>query len=346
MRAVFLVSFFCVVSALCVQQTMLRGFVSGSQPVFKNAAISNGLAQLRLCDIGANILDDMFNGKYNDKPYHQSDLSSIFLRSSSMGVRTIICTAGMLEEATETLHICRHVDENNLKLLCTAGIHPTRSSVFENDPDSVIKNLKDILKDGLSDKKIVAIGECGLDYDRLHFCSKELQIIGFQAQLRLAAQFNLPLFLHNRNTEGDFARIIQENLDAIKAGGVVHSFTGSVAEMLELTALGLYIGINGCSLKTEEGLEVASLIPEHLLLLETDAPWCGVKPTHAGHKYITTTVPTVKKEKHTPGLLVKDRNEPCLLVQILEIVAHVRKVDPLHLADVVYENSKRLFKFE
>ena len=106
---------------------------------------------------------------------------------------------------------------------------------------------------------------------------------------------------------------------------------------------GFYIGINGCSLKTDENLFVVSQIPEHLLLLETDAPWCGVKPSHASSKYLKTDFPKKKAEKYETGFMVKDRNEPCTIVQILEIVAAVRGIDPILLAEKIYYNSETLF---
>eukprot|EP01037_Dinobryon_pediforme_P013295 gene13295-13407_t len=96
------------------------------------------------------------------------------------------------------------------------------------------------------------------------------------------------------------ARFSLEERHKIVAGGVVHSFTGSIEEMLSLVDLGFYIGINGCSLKTEENLRMAAAVPLERLLLETDAPWCGIKPTHAGFKHL-------------------DRNEPCTLIQIVKM---------------------------
>merc|ERR1711920_819071 len=103
----------------------------------------------------------------------------------------------------------------------------------------------------MADGRVVAIGECGLDYDRLQFCDKEQQMLGFLKQIDLADRYGLPMFLHSRNTSGDFVRVVSEHKDKIRGGGVVHSFDGSREELDALIALGYYIGLNGCSLRTE-----------------------------------------------------------------------------------------------
>ena len=134
--------------------------------------------------------------------------------------------------------------------------------------------------------------------------------------------------------------------------GLVHSFTGSLAHMKSLTEdHSLYIGINGCSLKTNENLEVVKEIPIDKLLLETDAPWCDCRPTHSSSSILQTNlqnlmnhhgIPTfrsLKKEKFEMGQMVKSRNEPCNLYQILFIVAALKKIDPAELAEQVWKNS-------
>jgi TatD DNase family protein len=108
-------------------------------------------------------------------------------------------------------------------------------------------------------------------------------------------------------------------------------------------ALGFDVGINGCSLKTAESVAVAAGLPLGRLHLETDAPWCGIKPTHPSHAHVATTFPSKKKEKFEQGWLVKDRNEPCTMVSVLEVVAAARDCDPIELADAVYANTEKLF---
>ena len=312
-------------------------------PTITNPHLANHLSQLRLCDIGFNAIDDMFQGEYHGKRCHECDLSLVVERASSLGVKSMLCTASNPKEARHTLQICRQYSTPQCKLFSTVGIHPTRCSEFKDGIDVVMKRVEDVLDDGVSDGTILALGELGLDYDRLHFTNKHYQHIGFEAQFEFAERFQLPLFLHDRNTAGDFHRMLYPHLDKLTAGGVVHSFTGSVEDMLEYAKVGLYIGVNGCSMKTADNLQVVKAIPDHLLLLETDAPWCGIKNSHASHPYVTSMFKSLKKEKFVMGEMVKDRSEPCHMIQVLEAVAKVRNVDPLQLADQVYENTRRLF---
>ena len=161
------------------------------------------------------------------------------------------------------------------------GCHPTRCNDFQSNPDEYYSQLCDGLEK--YSKKIVAIGECGLDYDRLHFCSADVQRIYFERQLDLVAKYQLPLFLHCRNAFDDFYEIIQRNLTKIsKNRGVVHSFDGTIEQAHKLMELGFFIGINGCSLKTDDQLKVVAELPNERILVETDCPWCAIRPSHAG----------------------------------------------------------------
>lgn len=103
-------------------------------------------------------------------------------------------------------------------------------------------------------------------------------------------------------------------------------------------------------MKTEENLKVVQQIPLDRLMIETDAPWCDVRPSHASWPWLpagwlqsSAAFPQQKKERFQPGQMVKGRNEPCQLRQILVIISNLRGMDEKELADIVYQNTMRLF---
>jgi TatD DNase family protein len=137
----------------------------------------------------------------------------------------------------------------------------------------MLSALKELARTSAADGHTVAFGEIGLDYDRLFMTPKDQQLKYFEAQLDVATDFQLPLFLHMRAAAEDFERLLKPRLAKLPKSGVVHSFTGSLEEMRSLVDLGLHIGVNGCSLKTEENLSVVKEIPLDRLHVETDGPW-------------------------------------------------------------------------
>lgn len=101
--------------------------------------------------------------------------------------------------------------------------------------------------------------------------------------MNLTEKYKLPLFLHCRNSFTDFHEILWRNKEKLIHGGVVHSFDGTIKEALQLiNDFNLFIGINGCSLKTVDNLKTVAQIPIERLLIETDCPWCSVRTSHAG----------------------------------------------------------------
>jgi TatD DNase family protein len=158
----------------------------------------------------------------------------------------------------------------------TVGVHPCSAKSFDElpgGPSAVLDALRELANDARDAGHAVAFGEFGLDYDRLYLTEKEPQLKYFEAQLDLAVELQMPLFLHSRAASEDFERLLKSRLDRLPRKGLVHSFTGEKEEMERLVALGLDIGVNGCSLKTEENLEVVKAIPLERMQIETDGPW-------------------------------------------------------------------------
>lgn len=221
---------------------------------------------MHFVEIAANLTDGMFAGKYNGRQVHPPDVDAVLDRAQAAGVVRTIVTAGSLEQSREALSLA----ESRPNLFCTVGVHPTRAGEMVGKLEQHVADLMQVIQERPS--RVVAVGECGLDYDRTHFCSVEDQKPGFVAQFEIAEQTGLPLFLHDRNTRGDFAKILRENRSRFSKG-VVHSFTGTLEDLQTYLSLDLYIGLNGCSLKTRENMDVVKEVPLERLMLETDAPY-------------------------------------------------------------------------
>lgn len=305
------------------------------------ADLNAKMSRAKLIDIGANLTDAMYRGIYRSNKKHPDDFKHMMSRAKNQGVEAMIITGGSLTDSKEALELANQ--ESNL--YSTVGCHPTRCNEFVVHPDgpsSYLEDLRNLIK---SDKdKVVAVGELGLDYDRTQFCPIETQKIYFREQLSLAESTGLPLFLHCRAAWTDFFDIMQQNKSKWSdSGGVLHSFDGNEQDLAKALEMGLYIGINGCSMKKEENLTVIKQIPTDRLLIETDCPWCEIKKSHASHKYIKTIFKR-SKDASDPEFPVKDRNEPAMLIQILEVLSSIRGENPSELAEQILRNTTQLFK--
>jgi TatD DNase family protein len=136
----------------------------------------------------------------------------------------------------------------------TVGVHPCSAKHFDFHPGGPLELLSALRSLALEAKEsghAVAFGEIGLDYDRLFLTPKEQQLKYFEAQLEIAVEVQLPLFLHSRAASEDFERLLGAKLEQLPKRGLVHSFTGTTEEMQRLVELGFDIGVNGCSMKSE-----------------------------------------------------------------------------------------------
>lgn len=316
------------------------------------AAVGRGAARgSGLVDVGANLLDPMFQGSYRDKPRHPADLPAVLRRAKDAGVSGIMVTAGSLEDASAALALCSEPHEGSPSLTCTVGVHPTNCNEFEAraGPGGAAAHAAELLAVARRAGSLcVAVGELGLDYDRLNFCNRETQLKYFELQLiELAGPLRKPLFLHCRTAEAaaDLQVLLRKHRALLPTlPGVVHSFDGAIEDARAFMELGFHIGLNGCSLRTAENLQMVRQLPSNRILLETDAPWCGIKATHAGYEFVKSEWDEVKKpEKWEEGRCVKDRCEPAHIQRVLEVIAGCRGDDIEALAAEIEDSTRCVF---
>jgi len=188
------------------------------------------------------------------------------------------------------------------KVYATVGIHP---SEIEEGFD--FEKLKELAKN----KKVVAIGEIGLDYFYPIPLQKSLQKHFFIKQIEIAEELNLPIVIHSRDAFDDLYEILKtKNLR-----GVIHCFSGDVKELERFLELGYYIGFNGIIFKADLD-EVIKKAPNDKILLETDCPFL------------------------TPPEFYEKRNNPLSLKIIKEKICKIKGED---ITDQIYNNSLKLF---
>lgn len=154
----------------------------------------------------------------------------------------------------------------------TAGIHPHNADRTKLSDFQMIERIL------TENPKVVAVGECGLDYDRM-FSTKENQIRCLEKHIVIAEKLNKPLFLHERSASGDFIKRFKKHPNICRKS-VVHCFTGDKATLEQYLSMGFSIGITGwiCDEKRSKELrEAVRLIPLDRILVETDAPYLAPK---------------------------------------------------------------------
>jgi len=251
---------------------------------------------MQLVDIGANLT----HGSFRD------DVADVIARARAAGVGQIIVTGTTIEDSRAALA---------LGLPSTAGVHPHHAR--ECGPDTI-----PALAEIAGDKGVVAIGECGLDFNR-NYSPHPDQEKWFVAQAELALSLQKPLFLHSRDAHPRFSQIVA-SLKIEKA--VAHCFTGEKEELHAYLDLGLYIGITGWICDERRGQHLLALvrdIPRDRLLLETDSPYLTPRDMRPQPK--------------------ARRNEPAFLPHILRTVARALGRPAEEVAAETARNARQLF---
>ena len=258
-----------------------------------------------LVDIGANLAHDSFD----------DDRDEVLQRAADAGVSRIVVTGSSDESNRKAAQLA---NEHRGVLWSTAGVHPHHASDYTDDSDAQIRKLA-------AEGRVVAVGECGLDYFR-NFSPREAQLTAFRAQLDIAAETGLPVFLHQRDAHDDFVEVLEPMLPELSRA-VAHCFTGEHESLREYLAMGLYIGVTGWICDERRGAhlkEIVSIVPDDRLMIETDAPYLLPR--------------TIKPKPKTR------RNEPMYLPEVLRVVAEARGQSKAHVARITTENALKFFE--
>jgi TatD DNase family protein len=263
---------------------------------------------MNLIDIGVNLMHRSFD----------SDRDLVVRAAADAGVAPLIITGASESSSREALdYTAKHPGG----LYCTAGVHPHEAR--RCGPETV-----EALREMAGHERVVALGECGLDYNR-DFSPRGVQREWFTRQLELAAGLGKPVFLHERDAFHDFAAILKEHTPHIK-NAVVHCFTGGEKELEAYLALGCFIGVTGWVCDERRGRSLAELvkkIPADKLMLETDAPFLLPRDL----------------EKASGGRK-SGRNEPKHLAHIARVIARLQGKDVHVLAQETCANTRRFFE--
>ena len=246
----------------------------------------------------------------DDKAYRK-DITRVIERAHQNDVIRMM-TVGVNKK---TAILAESLAEANADVYASVGFHP-------HDAKECNSAALDFMMKLAESPKVMAWGEIGLDYNRMYSPRKD-QEKWFIRQLEIAAGLGLPMIFHERDTEGRFLEILKTNFKNENAG-VVHCFSGTTQELEQYLSMGLYIGITGILTLRGRGANLREMVPQipaNRMVVETDAPWL----TPAPEKYHNR------------------RNEPAFVKSVLMKLAEVRNEDPDQLAQIIWDNTNRLY---
>ena len=214
------------------------------------------------------------------------------------------------EEIYKAVELSKKYDN----VYASIGFHPYDVKDIKEEDIETLKKL------AIENEKVVAIGECGLDYYR-DITPKDIQHKFFEKQIKLAKELNLPLIVHSRSANDDTVKIL-EKYAPYSASGIIHCFGGDVPMMEACVDMGFYISFAGNVTypKADNLRKVLKKVPLDRLLLETDSPFLSPQ-----------------KKRGKP-------NKPSNIFYTLEFVADFLGIDKEELEKITDENALRLFK--
>ncbi|MEF9984145.1 MAG: TatD family hydrolase [Oscillospiraceae bacterium] len=250
-----------------------------------------------------NIFDS--HAHYDDEDFDE-DRNKLLLNMADNGIEYILNASSDIVSSRNSVDLA----EKCPFIFAAVGVHPQSAQTYSDEIEAELIELSKL-------KKVVAVGEIGLDY---HYddTNKIFQLIAFEKQLLLADELDLPVIIHSRDATEDTLSLLKK----YKPRGVVHCFSGSAETAAEIIKLGMYIGFTGVITfkNAKRAIEAAKIIPLDKLLVETDCPYMAPVPFRG------------------------ERCNSTMLQSTLEKLAEIKEISPQDLANITNTNAKKLFK--
>ncbi|KAH8360049.1 hypothetical protein KR093_010405 [Drosophila rubida] len=282
---------------------------------------------LIVIDVGANLT----NKKYS------RDLDSVVQRARDAGVQKLMVHGTSVKSSKEALRLSRIYPDI---IYSTAGIHPHDSKSIVEEPSTWL-DFEHIAQA----PECVAVGPCGLDYQR-DFSEPDVQKQIFAKQLQLAIRLNKPLLIHERAAQNDVLEILDkfENLPPV----IIRGFMGTAEEALKYLDRRFYISLTGylCKDKSDSGVRRLldnGTLPLDRLLVETDAPFMYPNTRASKLPQHVKSGITERSLLYLHRYCTFQRNEPCSLPAIVEMIAAFMKKTPDEVALATAFNALKLF---
>ena len=233
---------------------------------------------------------------YDDERFND-DRAHVLLSLKDSGVCGVIDCGCDLSSSLKAIELS---DKYGF-VYAAVGIHPHETAEAGANDFDEIKKL-------FSKEKVVAVGEIGLDY-HYDFSPREVQLTFFERQIILSKELDLPIIVHDREAHEDTMNLLKK----YKPKGVVHCFSGSAEMAKEVLKLGMYIGLGGAVTfkNARKPLEVAAIIPDDRLLLETDCPYMAPVPFRGSRCDSTMIAYTAQKLAEERGCEVQSLIDKC-----------------------------------
>ena len=232
------------------------------------------------------------------------DLEAVISRALKSGINQIICVGTDLKSSEKAIEIAN----NYSNIYATCGVHP-------HDSKKTDKKYLQIIEEFSKQKKVVAIGEMGLDYF-YDFSDHKTQKIIFREQLDLAHELNLPAIIHNRESDNDLYSIINKSK---LRNGVIHCFASDLNFAKKLLKLGLHISFTGMITFVKNLTDIIKNIDINKIMIETDSPYLAPKPFRG------------------------KRNEPKNILHIANFIAEKRNIELKILANIITKTTQNFF---